>query len=173
MDRTEGIFGSAKGIHTHYSGDFLRRKDGERLLFPQDLISDTKELFQHAKSAGKSVEQTRRVTIVGEGARYVSVEIVDHGETGVTPFSHSSCQTVDLSNGRALKVDDVLKGKGEAIVASGRAKLDAAAGHEAFRFLPGSFAMVGTGEKIVRFCAPRRDEGQGEPRLDVEVTVSP
>src|SRR5512141_975842 len=42
IDKTEGHFGAPKGVQTRYEGEFLRRKDGERLLYPQDLISDTK-----------------------------------------------------------------------------------------------------------------------------------
>jgi hypothetical protein len=170
MDVAEGSFG-ARGTFTRYSGDYLRRKDGERLLFPQDLISDTKELFQHAKSAGKSVTQERRVRPLGEGSKYVSVEIEDKGETGaLMPFLHSACKTVDLRTGRALKLEDVL-GKDAAAnaIAAGERAFAAAAGHEDYRFLSSSFAMIGRGEKTVRFCSPRRREDLGGARLDVEV----
>jgi hypothetical protein len=171
MDVAEGSFG-ARGTFTRYSGDYLRRKDGERLMFPQDLISDTKELFQHAKSAGKSVTQERRVRPVGEGAKYISVEIEDKGETGaLMPFQHSACKTVDLRTGRALKLEDVIGKEAAAkAIAAGESAFAATGGHEDYRFLSSSFAMIGRGEKAVRFCSPRRREDLGGARLDVEVS---
>lgn len=171
MDVAEGSFG--KGTFTRYSGDYLRRKDGERLLFPQDLISDTKELYQHAKSAGKSVTQERRVRPIGEGGRYVSVEIEEKGETGaLMPFLHSACKTVDLRTGRALKLEDVVGKEAAArAIASAEQTFAAAPGHDDFRFLSSSFAMIGRGEKTVRFCNPRRREDLGGARLDLEIEL--
>ena len=172
-DRAEGKFGSERGIMTRYSGDFLRRKDGDRLLFPDDLISDTKERFQHAQSAGRSVTQERRLKVVGEGPRYVSVEIEDRGETGaLKPFAHSACCTVDLKTGKAMTVEAVVgKERAPKLVEEARAAFDALPGHEQFRFLPSSFAMIGTAGDTIRFCNPRRAEDLGAARLDVEARV--
>lgn len=170
-DRAEGSFGPAKGVNTRYVGDYLRRHDGERLLFPHDLVSDTKELYQHARSAGRSVEQTRRLVVLGEGERYVSVEITDQGETGaLMPFSHSKCLTVDLKHGRALRLEDVLgKPAAEATLAEARRRFDALADHEQYRLLPGSFAMIGRDKRRVRLCGPARRDEDGAKRLDVEL----
>ncbi|MCC6645608.1 MAG: hypothetical protein IT374_08565 [Polyangiaceae bacterium] len=172
-DRAEGSFGPEKGVNTRYVGEYLRRHDGERVLFPHDLVSDTKELYQHARSAGRSVLQERRLAVLGEGDRYVSVEITDKGETGaLMPFAHSKCLTVDLKHGRALRLEDVLgKPSAEATLAAARARFDAAAGHEQYRLLPGSFALIGKGERRVRFCGPARRDEDGAKRLDVELDV--
>ncbi len=174
-DRAEGHFGPEKGVHTRYVGEYLRRHDGERLLFPHDLVSDTKELYQHARSAGRSVEQTRRLVVLGEGDRYLSVEVTDQGETGaLMPFSHSKCVTIELKQGRALRLDEVLdKASADATLAEARGRFDAAAGHEHFRLLPGSFAMIGRDKKRVRFCGPARRDEDGAKRLDVELDVLP
>lgn len=170
-DRAEGHFGPEKGVHTRYVGDYLRRHDGERLLFPHDLVSDTKELYQHAKSAGRSVVQERHLVVLGEGERFVSVEVTDQGETGaLMPFAHSKCVTVDLKNGRALRLEDVLgKPSADATLAEARRRFDGLAGHEQYRLLPGSFAMIGRDKRRVRFCGPARRDEDGKKRLDVEL----
>ena len=172
MDRAEGQFGT-HGVVTRYRGDYLRRKDGERLFFPQDLINDTKELFQHAKTAGRSVQQERRVRAVGEGPRWVSLDVEERGETGaLAEVVHSSCKTIDLRTGRALKLDDVVgKDAAAQAIASGEASFAELGGRADYRFSAASFAILGPSAKTVRFCNPRRREELAGARLDVEVTL--
>jgi hypothetical protein len=176
LDRAEGVFGPARGINARYSGDYLKRKDGERLLFPDDLISDTKELFQFARSAGKPLYQERRLKIVGERRGHISVEIDDRGETGATaPFAHSKCKTIEVRTGRSLKVDDVAgKDAGPALLAEGKRRLAQAPEHEHYLFVPTSFVVLekgGHGGPALRFCNPRKDERLGSARLDIELPL--
>ncbi|MCS6901628.1 MAG: hypothetical protein NZX77_17895 [Polyangiaceae bacterium] len=167
MDRTEGIFGPGKGIHTRYSGDILLRHDGERLLFPQDLISDTKELYQFAKSSGRSLYQERRMRIVGEGSRHVSVEIEERGETGAdTPFYHRRCTTLDFRKKRILTVEEALPEHGTALLEKAKQRFETIPEKEHFLFVSTSFALT---EQEVRFCCAARDSRQPGPRLDVSV----
>jgi hypothetical protein len=167
LDRTEGIFGPEKGIHSRYSGDVLLRNDGERLLFPQDLISDTKELYQFAKSSGKSLYQERRIRIVGEGTRHVSVEIEERGETGAnTPFYHLRYATFDTRKKRAMTLEEALPGRGGALLEEARRRYEGSPGKEQFRFVSTSFALT---EGEVRFCCAAKDDRQPGPRLEVSV----
>jgi hypothetical protein len=171
-DRVEGFFGPEKGINARYSGDYLRSKNGtDRLFFPEDLISDTQELYLFAKSAGKALYQERRLRVVGEAPGALSVEIDDRGETGATaPFSHSKCQTIDTRRVRKIAVTDLAgKDEGAALLARAQAAFDGSAGHECYRFVAQSFALVGAPPTKIRFCSPRRDEGSGPPRLDIEL----
>jgi hypothetical protein len=167
LDRTEGIFGPEKGIHARYSGDVLLRNDGERLLFPQDLISDTKELYQFAKSSGKSLYQERRMRIVGEGAGHVSVEIEERGETGANaPFYHLRCVTFDTRKKRSLTLEEALPGRGAALIEEAKQRFEGSPGKEHFRFVSTSFALT---EGEVRFCCAAKDDRQPGPRLEVRV----
>lgn len=171
-DRAEGHFGPESGVHTAFVGDFLRKKDGGRLLFPDDLISDTKELFQHARSAGKTVKQERKLRIVGETERAVSVEVFDTGETGsMKPFSHSSCKTISLRDGRLWKLEDAVgKDHALAVAVKARIQFDQRNKGDLYRFVEKSFALVDEGKRI-RFCNPRKDEALGAARLDVDLPV--
>lgn len=172
IDRTEGTVGPDKGINARYSGDFLRKKNGDRLLFPDDLIADTRELYQYAKSRGAPLYQERRMKVVGEGARYVSVEIEEKGDTGASnPFAHSKCKTLDLRSGKQLKLADVASKAASALETEARARFDALPDHGQFTFVSASFALVGDPARRVRFCNPRRDEALGMGRLDVEVEL--
>jgi hypothetical protein len=168
IDRTEGMFGPEKGVHVRYSGDVLLRNDGERLLFPHDLVSDTKELYQFAKSSGKSLYQERRLRVVGEGVGYVALEVQDRGETGAgTPFFHTHCATVDTRKLRKMTPEEAFPGEaGQKLLAEARRRFEEAPGHERFRFVPASFALL---EGRVRFCCPPRDDRQPLPRLDLEL----
>lgn len=167
LDRTEGIFGPEKGIHARYSGDILLRNDGERLLFPQDLISDTKELYQFAKSSGKSLYQERRMRIVGEGSGHVSVEIEERGETGANaPFYHLRCATFDTRKKRAMTLEEALPGRGGALLEEARRRFEGSPGKEHFRFVSASFALT---EGEVRFCCAAKDDRRPGPRLEVSV----
>lgn len=170
LDRTEGFFGPEKGIHTRYSGDVLLRNDGERLLFPNDLVSDTKELYQFAKSSGKSLYQERRLRIVGESPHHVSVEVEERGETGANaPFYHTHCVTVDPRKKQKVTLSDLLPEEAPRLLEEGKKRFEASPGQERFRFLSGSFALSGT---TLRFCCPARDDRQPTPRLDIELQTS-
>ncbi len=172
VDRAEGHFGVPTAVHTAFVGDFLRKKDGKRLLFPDDLISDTKELFQHARSAGKTVKQERKLRVVGETDRTISVEVLDSGATGsMVPFSHSACKTVSLRDGRALKLEDAVgKDAALAVVVKARIQFDERNRGDVYRFVERSFALVDEGSRL-RFCNPPKDTALGAQRLDVEVAV--
>lgn len=171
LDRTEGFFGPEKGIHARFSGDVLQRNDGERLLFPHDLVSDTKELYQFAKSSGKSLYQERRLRIVGEVAQLVSIEIDERGETGANaPFFHSRCATLDTRKKRLLTVEEALPGQGKALLEEAKRRFEGAPGRDRFRFVSGSFAVT---ETELRFCCAARDDRQPTPRLDVSVALDP
>jgi hypothetical protein len=171
LDRTEGFFGPEKGINARFSGDILQRNDGERLLFPHDLVSDTKELYQFAKSSGKSLYQERRLRIVGEVAPLVSIEIEERGETGANaPFFHSRCATLDTRKKRLLTVEEALPGQGKALLEEAKRRFEGAPGRDRFRFVSGSFAVT---ETELRFCCAARDDRQPTPRLDVSVALDP
>lgn len=170
LERTEGGFGPDKGANVRYSGDVLLRNDGGRLLFPQDLINDTKELYIFAKSAGKSLYQERRLRIVGEGPKHVSVEIDDRGETGATtPFYHSRCATLELRKVRKATLDEVLPpAQATALLEEGKRRFERMPEHDRFRFVSASFALTAS---AVRFCCPARDDKQATPRLDIEIAL--
>lgn len=170
LERTEGGFGPDKGANVRYSGDVLLRNDGGRLLFPQDLINDTKELYIFAKSAGKSLYQERRLRIVGEGPKHVSVEIDDRGETGATtPFYHSRCATIELRKVRKATLDEVLPpAQATALLEEGKRRFERMPEHDRFRFVSASFALTAN---AVRFCCPARDDKQATPRLDIEIAL--
>jgi hypothetical protein len=171
-DRVEGSFGPDKGVNARYSGDYFHGRNGnDRLFFPDDLISDTQELYLFAKSAGKPLYQERRLRAVGESPVALSVEVEDRGETGTTkPFTHSKCQTVDLRRNRKAAVADLLpKDEGPALLARAQSAFEASPGHEHYRFVPASFALVGSPPTKIRFCNPKRDEESGPPRLDLEL----
>ncbi len=170
LDHTTGGFGPATGVNVHYEGDVVRRMDGGELLFPHDLISDTRELYVFAKSAGRSLSQERKVRIVGEQGSLVSVVIEDHGDTGAgTPFFHSRCSTLDTRKLKSVALTDAVPAdEARELLAEGQRRFDAAPGHERYRLVPASFALRGASNDVV-FCCPARDDTQASSRLDLVV----
>ncbi|RYE82187.1 MAG: hypothetical protein EOO75_21075 [Myxococcales bacterium] len=150
----------------------LLRNDGGKLLFPDDLISDTRELYIFAKSAGRSMAQERRVRVVGEQGHLVSVAIEDRGDTGAgTPFVHMRCTTLDT---RKMKPASLAEAVGEAeakaLLAEATRRFEAHPDHGRYRLIAASYALRASD---VVFCGSARDDSRPSPRLDIVVERPP
>jgi hypothetical protein len=168
IEPKEGKYGPDPGIHTSYSADIVTRLDGGRFLGNEDIVTDTAELLDYAKGMKRSLQQQRRITIIGETIQYVSLSIDDVGDTGSgTTAKHSACKTLRVSTALPVAPDAALTAEGAArVIAEGRKKVAAADGK--FRFGVLSWALL-DGGKIVRFCAP--EEGDTGRRFDVDIPL--
>jgi hypothetical protein len=168
IEPKEGKYGPDPGIHTSYSADIVTRLDGGRFLGNEDIVTDTAELLDYAKGMKRSLQQKRRITIIGETIQYVSLSIEDVGDTGSgTTAKHSGCKTLRIATALPVAPDAALTAEGAArVVAEGRQRVAAADGK--FRFGVLSWALLDAG-KMVRFCAP--EEGDTGARFDVDIPL--
>lgn len=170
MDRREGVVGNEHAVHTSYASDVVLTKSDKRIFGSDDVVSDTTELFQHARSMNRSLRQERTLAFVGEGPRWLSLTVDDRGDTGTgTPFRHSACKTIDPNNGHVLKLDDVLVPAAvDRVIAEAKDVLAHQPEGRHFRVVPGSFALPDEGHVVM--CAPS-EETDGDARRDVSVAI--
>lgn len=168
MERKEGKYGPDPGIHSSYSADVVIKLDGGRLFGNEEVVTDSAELLEYAKSMKRSLSQQRRIVIIGETPAFVSFTIDDVGDTGAgTNAKHSACKTMRIGPAVVAKPEDALVPEAAArVVAEGRKQVALAGGK--FRFAPLSWALLDAG-KMVRFCAS--EEGEGGGRFDVDVPL--
>ena len=169
VERKEGKYGPEAGIHSSYSADIVTRANGDRLFGNEDVVTDTAELYEYAKSMKRTLTNQRRISIIGETPLYVSLSIDDVGDTGSgNTARHSGCKTLRLGTATVAKPEDALTPEAAARVVPEARKQVAAAGGK-FRFATLSWALLDAG-KIVRFCAP--EEGEAGGRFDVDVPLN-
>lgn len=169
VERKEGKYGPEAGVHSSYSADIVTRANGDRLFGNEEVVTDTAELYEYAKSMKRTLTNQRRITLIGETPLFVSFVIDDVGDTGSgNTARHSGCKTLRLGTATVAKPEDALTAEGAArVVAEGRKRVAAAGGK--YRFAPLSWALLDAG-KIARFCAP--EEGEAGARFDVDVPLT-
>ncbi len=169
VERKEGKWGPDVGVQSTYSADIVTRANGDRLFGNEDIVTDTAELSEYAKSMKRTLTNQRRIAIIGETPLYVSLSIDDVGDTGSgNTARHSGCKTLRLGTATVAKPDDALTSEGATRVVAEARKQVAAAGGK-YRFAPLSWALLDAG-KIARFCAP--EEGEAGARFDVDVPLT-
>jgi hypothetical protein len=158
IEKRKGLNGDAHKIHTKYTVDILSRTGGEpRLIPPDDIVADMQELLIFARSAKRSLHQERQLRLVGETKHWVSVEVLETGDTGQKPIQRGYCKTVQIYRGKHAQLSDVLKKEhAESLEQWGKKQLIDLGYKDKYKFSSSSFVVRElSGEKQIRFCAPQ------------------